>query len=123
MNVEFLLQLQKILCGDELTWVEGNNGYVPSEAVSAGVQANGEPLYVGRARICGSLVTGKILPSHNCIYVPFDGVEHSITQYEVLVSQQRRKFSRRNSISNRAYHSRFNSKQLTKVFYFNYEIF
>lgn len=77
------------MCGDGLTWVECSNGYVPSEAVSASVQSNGEPYYVGRARICGSLCTGKILPSHNCIYVPFDGIEHSISQYEVLVSQQR----------------------------------
>lgn len=77
------------MCGDGLTWVEASDGYVPAEAVSAGVQSNGEPLYVGRANICGSLSTGKILPSHNCIYVPFDGTEHSISQYEVLVSQQR----------------------------------
>lgn len=77
------------MCGDGLAWVKASNGYVPSEAVSAGVQSNGEPLYVGRARVSGSLTIGKILPSHNCIYVPFDGTEHSISDYEVLVSQQR----------------------------------
>lgn len=77
------------MCGTGLTWVQSSSGHVPPEAVSAGAQSNGEPLYVGRAQVGGSLTTGKIHPSHNCIYVPFDGLEHSIPQYEVLVAPRR----------------------------------
>lgn len=65
------------------------NGHVPSNAVSSGNQSNGEPLYVGRTNHDGSLLVGKVHPSHGCIYVPFNGQEHRHEQYEVLVSQPR----------------------------------
>lgn len=80
---------EKILCGSGFTWVKSGSGHVPPEAVCGGNQSDGEPLFVGRAHIGGSLVTGKIQPSHNCIYVPFDGIEHSISEYEVLIAQRR----------------------------------
>jgi len=79
----------QVLCGTGLNWVASSSGHVPPEAVVAGNQSDGEPLYVGRASIGGALMTGKIHPSHNCIYVPFDGVEQSIPQYEVLVAPRR----------------------------------
>lgn len=50
---------------------------------------NRQSLHLGRAHVGGALTTGKIHPSHNCIYVPFDGIEHSISQYEVLVAPRR----------------------------------
>lgn len=80
---------KKILCGSGFTWVQSGSGHVPPEAVCGGSQTDGENLYVGRAQVGGSLMTGKIHPGHNCIYVPFDGVEHSIHQYEVLVASRR----------------------------------
>lgn len=78
-----------ILTGIGFEWVPSANGHVPPDAVVAGNQSNGEPLYVGRAHVGGSLSVGKIHPSHNCIYVPFDGTEHSVHQYEVLVAAKR----------------------------------
>lgn len=36
-------------------WVPSTNGHVPADAVVAGNQSNGEPLYVGRAHVGGSL--------------------------------------------------------------------
>lgn len=62
-----------------------SNGNVPQDAFVGGTQPDGERLYVGRAHIQGSVATGKVHPSHGCIYVPFAGSEHSIRQYEVLV--------------------------------------
>lgn len=85
--------MKQILCGSGFNWVQSGSGHVPPEAVCGGNQTDGEPLYVGRAHVGGSLVTGKILASHNCIYVPFDGIEHSIHEYEVLVARSRCKFN------------------------------
>lgn len=82
----------QILCGSGFNWVQSGSGHVPPEAVCGGNQTDGEALYVGRAHVGGSLITGKIVPSHNCIYVPFDGLEHSIHEYEVLVARSRCKF-------------------------------
>ncbi|XP_031620100.1 uncharacterized protein LOC116338776 isoform X3 [Contarinia nasturtii] len=79
----------QVLVGSGFSWVTSSSGHVPAEAVCAGNQSNGEPLYVGRAHVEGSLSTGKIHPSHNCIYVPFNGAEHSVSVYEVLVAQKR----------------------------------
>lgn len=80
------------MVGSGFSWVTSSSGHVPPEAVCAGHQSNGEPLYVGRAHVEGSLTTGKIHPSHNCIYVPFNGAEHNVSEYEVLVAQKRCKY-------------------------------
>lgn len=75
-----------MLTGFGFQWVRSGDGHIPPNAVVGGRQSNGETLYVGRAEIGGSLAIGKIHPSHRCIYVPFDGSEHNIHQYEVLIS-------------------------------------
>lgn len=82
----------EILCGNGLTWVASSNGHVPDGAVSCGSQSNGESLFVGRAHLDGSLTPGKIHRSHGCLYIPFNGTEHSIQQYEVLVASRKCKF-------------------------------
>lgn len=81
--------MAQVLCGSGFTWIVSASGHVPDNAVVAGTQANGEPLYIGRTHVNGSLIPGKIQASHGCIYVPFDGVEHSQQQYEVLVGSRR----------------------------------
>lgn len=75
----------QILCGSGFEWIASANGHVPEGSISAGSQSNGEPLYVGRAHYQGSLTPGKIHQSHNCLYIPFGGAEHSVAQYEALV--------------------------------------
>jgi len=79
----------EVLSGSGFTWVQSASGHVPTGAVSAGNQSNGEPLYVGRAHFQGSLTPGKVHRSHGCLYIPFGGAEHSVQQYEVLIGQQR----------------------------------
>lgn len=66
------------------TWLPASHGNVPDRAVSTGSE-NCEPLYVGRAPFEGSMTIGKIHPSHGCIYIPFNGVEVRLADYEVLV--------------------------------------
>lgn len=84
--------IQKILCGTGFEWVSSSDGHVPAGGVCAGNQS-GEAMYIGRAQIGESLMTGKIHPSDGCIYVPFDGAEHKICQYEALIRSRRCKWN------------------------------
>lgn len=86
----------QILCGTVFEWVASTSGLVPEGAVMAGLESNGEPLYVGRAYFRNTLTPGKVQCSHNCLYIPFDGAERSISQYEVLVERATSTFNVKN---------------------------
>ncbi|XP_033336870.1 natterin-4 [Megalopta genalis] len=75
----------EVLLPTEFGWEFASNGDVPGNAVQAGYTDSGETLYVGRTFHNGSQTIGKIQPSHNCLYIPFDGEELSFRDYEVLV--------------------------------------
>ncbi|ALC40790.1 CG3884, partial [Drosophila busckii] len=66
-------------------WVPAYDGNVVPGAVEAGRSYSGEPLYVGRARYCGSLTPGKIQRSHRSLHIAYGGQEIRISSYEVLV--------------------------------------
>lgn len=51
----------------------------------AGNDSNGTPMYVGRAHHSGDLVPGKVLSNNNC-HIPYDGKEHAVTSFEVLIN-------------------------------------
>lgn len=46
---------------ERIRWQETGDGNIPQNAIVAGNTANGEPLYVGRAREQGSLTPGKVI--------------------------------------------------------------
>jgi len=69
----------------DLIWMRASDGKTHAGSVEAGEQANGEKLYIGRAAHGGSLVVGKVHPSHGVCYVPFAGNEVVKRQYEVLL--------------------------------------
>ncbi|KXJ68452.1 hypothetical protein RP20_CCG003439 [Aedes albopictus] len=78
----------EVLCGLGFTWVPCENGNLPKGAVLCGKTAYGEELYIGRAHHNGSVTPGKIISSHGCLYIGFDGVEHAHPKYEVLVNSR-----------------------------------
>ncbi|KAM7345199.1 uncharacterized protein ACRADG_011595 [Cochliomyia hominivorax] len=84
---EHIKSYYEILVGPGYGWCECENGHVPSTAVSSGNSSSGEPLYIGRGYHSNSLSVGKIHASHGCLYIPFGGLEISINQYEVLLSE------------------------------------
>lgn len=53
----------------------------------AGVDKNGEAIFVGRAFHEGDIVPAKILQSHGGAYVPWGGQEHKKDYYEVSGEQ------------------------------------
>lgn len=82
---EFQKDEFEVLVGSNYSWTSAEGGAVPEKAVSCGATPDGEMLYIGRGHWCGSLMPGKVHPSHGCLYVPFGGQEISIHSYEVLV--------------------------------------
>lgn len=41
-------------------WIAGTQGSIPAGAIEGGQDVNGEPLYVARAELNGSLTPGKV---------------------------------------------------------------
>ncbi|XP_077523939.1 natterin-4-like [Amblyomma americanum] len=73
--------------GNLLKWIRSSAGTVPSKAIVGGKTTSGEELYIGRTEHDGSLILGRIQPSHGCLYIPCAGAEHRYTDYEVLVTE------------------------------------
>ncbi|KAG0443095.1 hypothetical protein HPB47_015296 [Ixodes persulcatus] len=59
---------------------------IPYHAVPGG-EDGGETIYIGRAVHNGSVIPGKVVPSHKCCYVSDDGAEHSHQEYQALVTE------------------------------------
>ncbi|KAG5667895.1 hypothetical protein PVAND_015861 [Polypedilum vanderplanki] len=74
----------EVLRAGDFVWEFCTGGAVPEGAVTCGQTADGEVLYVGRCLYSGTQTPGKVHPSHNCLYIPFEGAEISIPEYEVL---------------------------------------
>lgn len=53
-------------------------------AVRAGTDADGTPIYCGRAFHQGDLVPAKVMPDKNIAYVAYGGEELPKEEYEVL---------------------------------------
>uniref|UniRef100_A0A182IKE0 DUF3421 domain-containing protein n=1 Tax=Anopheles atroparvus TaxID=41427 RepID=A0A182IKE0_ANOAO len=81
---EVLKEDFEVLRYGAFVWEYASNGSVPETAVKIGQTADGEPLFMGRAIYNGSQTPGKVHTSHGCCYLPFDGAEVSVTEYEVL---------------------------------------
>ena len=54
-------------------------------AIEGGRTTSGEVLYIGRAHYKGSLMPGKVQPSHQTLYIGFGGHEISLRDFETLV--------------------------------------
>ncbi len=65
----------------ELKWVFTSHASIP---FGGGKQANGEVVYIGRAKHSNSLVIGKVIPSQQVLSIPFGCAEHKLSRYEVL---------------------------------------
>lgn len=75
----------EFLCQENVKWVSSSNGKLNGNELVGGNTLKGETLYIGRGSHEGSLTVGKIHPSHGCLYIPFEGREVSLKNYEALV--------------------------------------
>ncbi|XP_045496696.1 uncharacterized protein LOC123695046 [Colias croceus] len=58
---------------------------IPMGALRVGNDADGEPIYAGRAHHSGDLLPAKVIPAKNVAYVCYGGEEVLVDQFEVLV--------------------------------------
>lgn len=65
-------------------WVRATNGALPANAIQAGHEADGRPLFVCRANIRSMVLSGKIRPGFKGCNIGDQGREHTIAAYEVL---------------------------------------
>lgn len=75
----------EVLRSGEFVWEYAANGEIPRNAIVIGKTIDGENLYMGRCLYEGTQTPGKVQASHGCLYIPFNGEEISVTDYEVLV--------------------------------------
>ncbi|XP_042872374.1 putative protein TPRXL [Penaeus japonicus] len=73
--------------GTDLVWAAAAEGKVPLGAVQGGVSEAGEDLYIGRCKLEGKKVYGKVQPSQQGCLVPHAGEEVSSSSYEVLCAR------------------------------------
>ncbi|XP_075969767.1 natterin-4-like [Anticarsia gemmatalis] len=67
-------------------WVKTSGSNIPPNAIPAGSDRGDETIYIGRARIEGTLTVGKVHPSHGVCYLSYAGKEHHFPNYEILVN-------------------------------------
>lgn len=75
-----------VLSGDQMPiWVDAADGAVPAHAVGCpSPDRPGEQEFVGRAEHHGTYMSGKVVPWHHCLYLPWSGKEHAYRSYQVL---------------------------------------
>lgn len=81
---EVLKEDVEVLRQGAFVWEFASNGSIPEGAIDIGMTKEGEKLYMGRALYLGTQTPGKVHPSHGCLYMPFDGTEVVLQEYEVL---------------------------------------
>ena len=67
-----------------LKWKSASNGHVPDSAMIAGREADGQVLFVCRAKYNGGTHPGKIRAEFKGCNIPWGGREIAIRKYEVL---------------------------------------
>lgn len=65
-------------------WVKANKSKLPAYAVRGGEEANGEAIYIARAKFDGNYHIGKVKRNADA-FIPYGGKENVSSSYEVLV--------------------------------------
>ncbi|XP_050539130.1 uncharacterized protein LOC126904271 isoform X2 [Daktulosphaira vitifoliae] len=84
-GTEHVMSHFEVLCHASVAWQSTNGNNIPPNAIVIGSTVEGEKLYMGRALYDGTLTPGKIQPSHGTLYIPYNGEEVAVGEYEILV--------------------------------------
>jgi hypothetical protein len=66
-------------------WRQASLGAIPDGAVAHGHEADGEPLWVCRAKVFNGLHPGKVRPAFGGAHIAWNGGEVRVDEYEVLM--------------------------------------
>lgn len=69
---------------EQLEWKHASGGDCPKNAVHAGVDT-GNKVYVARSHHEGHTIPGKLHKSHSSVYIPYDGKEVPVDDYQVRI--------------------------------------
>lgn len=83
----------EVLCGYNCMWVPCSKDRIPVGAIVGGYSENieHEKLYIGRVKHLNHVIPGKVQPSHKVCYVPYDGKEVGVENYEILINPEKRR--------------------------------
>lgn len=73
------------IIGHEWVVCYPNSTLVPSP-LYAGNDADGTPIYLGRAHYNGDVVPAKVRGLNECAYISFNGEEICVSEWEVIYS-------------------------------------
>jgi DM9 repeat len=82
---EYSLQDYEVLVGGSFSWIAVFNGEIPFDALPAGREQKGNPLYICRGEINSEWHPGKIRQTYGGCSVPYAGKELTAPWYQVLV--------------------------------------
>ncbi|XP_037940978.1 uncharacterized protein LOC119679859 [Teleopsis dalmanni] len=83
-DAHFVRNDVEVLVECDCEWISAANGDVPPNAIITGYTSSGEHLYTGRAQYNNIMLPGKVHPSHKVLYMPYEGKEVNVKEYEVL---------------------------------------
>ncbi|XP_061177365.1 natterin-3-like [Saccostrea echinata] len=66
-------------------WVSTHGSNIPDEALRAGYEADGKPLFIAKAIMEASMTPGKCGFHLDGAHIPYDSKEQVVDHYEVLV--------------------------------------
>ena len=69
----------------DLTWVATKGKNIPEGAVKGGHNQNKEDIFICRVKIDALRLIGKINKEHGVCYVPLEGKENPVTEFDTLV--------------------------------------
>lgn len=72
-------------CKPPYEWVDTHGSHIPVGAIPGGKEGR-VTLYIGRASHNGSIIPGKVNPTHGTCYYPWDLLEHGQSEYQILVT-------------------------------------
>jgi hypothetical protein len=77
----------EVLCGGNGRFITCENAEdIPDNAFEAGNSEDGEPLFIGRVRRGNALILGKVQPSHEVLYIPYEREEQRCRgEFEIFV--------------------------------------
>jgi hypothetical protein len=82
LNMPFrILPLQQ---KDIYKWQDASRGHIPAGAVQIGSEANGQPLFIARAKIHGGKHPGKVAQHLGACHVGYAGKEERVSDYKVF---------------------------------------